>query len=234
MTLKSYFLILVSFASITAFGQNSPTGTGGGSTTGFSEFQNKLNLGYKAGAKRARKLQVDGTPYLFENWDNASIITTKSGERLKIKDVNFDGRRNKIVAKISNDSIYTFNSLAIDHAIINDKKFVNIATPDESIIKIYELIAETADFKILKDYVVEISGGSSNPMRGTIYSRYVARENYLILTSESLEKFSLKKKKILKLLAAQQEKVKSYVEEKDLSYKDEKDVNKIINYYTGL
>lgn len=237
MTVKSYFLIISIFVISTTHAQSVGggfTGTGGGSTAGFSEFQNKLNLGYKSEAQRARKLQVDGSPYLFEEWVRMAVITTKGGEILKIRNVNFDSKRNKIVAKIDNDSIYTFNSLAVDNAVINGKKFENVVLPDNSVIKLYEVIAEASNFKILKDYNTEISGGSSNPMRGTIYSRYVTKENYIILKEDSFEKFSLKKSKILKLLASEKDKVEAYADEQDLSFREEKDVNKIINYFTSL
>lgn len=231
MIFRTFLLASFLLAATFTFGQdNNIFGTSDLSNSGMSQLQ--ANMGYKA-ANRKETKRIDGTPYLFENWTTATIVT-KSGQNLQIKNVNFDGRRNKIVARINKDSIYTFNSLALEKAVINNKTFINVAAPDNAVIKVYEVIAETPEFKILKDHIVDINEGSSNPMRGTIYSRYIPRENYMILTNDGFEKFSLKKKKILKLLAAQENKIKEYVEEKDLSYKNEEDVNKIVTYYSGL
>ena len=71
-------------------------------------------------------------------------------------------------------------------------------------------------------------------MRGTTVARYIPREFYMLLKKDSFEKFSLRKKKVLKLLAAQEEKVKTFVDENDLNYKNEEDLNKIMEFYTGL
>ena len=71
-------------------------------------------------------------------------------------------------------------------------------------------------------------------MRGTTIARYVPREFYMLLKNDSFERFSLRKKKILKLLAAQEEKVKTFVDQNDLNYKNEDDINKIMDFYTGL
>lgn len=233
MILRTLLLTGCLITSLSLSSQNSFTGTGGGSTAAIAQFETKMNLGYKAGAQRAEELRVDGTPYLFENWGPA-IITTSDGSKLKIENVNFDGRRNKIVHRLSQDSIYTFNSLVIDRAIINGKTFMNVTAPDNSIIKVYEVIAETDDFKILKDYVIDINEGSSNPMRGTIYSRYITREYYMLLTDDGFNKFKLRKKKLLNLLGDKEDEVEEYVDEKDLNYKNEEDVNKIVNYFSAL
>ncbi len=233
MILRTFFIAGFLLTATVSTGQNN-FGGGGSSTAANSVFNQKMNLGYKAGANRVEEKNVDGSPYLFENWDRNATVVTKAGENLQIENVNFDGRRNKIVAKISKDSIYTFNSLAIDKAVINGKTFVNIEAPNSSVIKVYELVTETPDFKILKDHVVDINEGSSNPMRGTIFARYVPREFYMLLKGDNFEKFSLRKKKILKLLAAQEEKIKTFVDKNDLNYKNEEDLNKIMDYYTGL
>ncbi|WP_298350332.1 hypothetical protein [uncultured Dokdonia sp.] len=233
MILRTLFIAGFLLTATVSTGQNT-FGGGGSSTSSNSVFNQKMNLGYKAGANRVEDKKVDGSPYLFENWDRSATVVTKAGENLKIENVNFDGRRNKIVAKINSDSIYTFNSLAIDKAIINGKTFVNIEAPNSAVIKVYELVVETPEFKILKDHVVDINEGSSNPMRGTTIARYIPREFYMLLKNDSFERFSLRKKKILKLLAAQEEKVKTFVDQNDLNYKNEDDINKIMDFYTGL
>lgn len=229
-------LLMVTFLTATiALGQSITLGVGSGSngisTASFDQLQS--NLGYKA-ANRNETTRVDGSPYIFEIWDQNATITTKSGKKLKFVDVNFDGRRNKIVARINKDSIYTFNSLGILEAEINGKTFKNIAEPNDGAFKVYEIIAEGPDFTILKDYVVDINEGSSNPMRGTIYARYITRDGYKILTDKKIEKFSLKKKKVLKLLTQKETQVKTFVEEKDLSFKNEEDVHEIVTFYTTL
>ena len=235
MIIRKILLASLLLISTVSFGQslglNGTGGAGGISNGSFDQL--KSTLGYKA-VYRGEKFRVDGTPYLFENWDQGAVIVTKGGNTLKFKDVNFDGRRNKIVARINKDSIYTFNSLAISKAIINGKVFKNIVDPNDGPLKVYEVIAESPEFTILKDYTVDISEGSSNPMRGTVYSKYIKRENYKILTDKELDKFVLKKKKILKLLSKKGTEVKNYAEEKDLNYKDEKDVNDMILYYSEL
>lgn len=232
---KYFFLFCLFSLASSSYGQllNLPgTGNAGGiSNASFDQL--KSNLGYKA-ANQTEKFRVDGTPFLFENWDQGALITTKDGRTLRFKDVNFDGRRNKIVAKVSEDSLYTFNSLAIEKAIINGRLFKNILDPNEGPVKIYEVLGETPEFSILKDHTVEISEGSSNPMRGSIYSRYITRENYFISNSKAINKFKLKKNKVLALMGTHKKNVENFVAENNLSYKRDQDIQEIIKYYSGL
>lgn len=225
--LCSSLMILITFSSFAQVGSNS-----GASIASVNQFNTMLNLGFLS--KSPTKFRVDGSPYLFEKWDQRATIVTKKGESFKMKDVNFNGMKNRIIAKLPGDSLYTFNSFLIKRAVINNRVFENIVPKSGEGAKVYEIIARSPEFVILKDHTVEISEGSSNPMRGTIYSRYITREGYFIFDGESVEKFKPKKKKVLALLGSKKESVANYVEEKDLSYRNDSDLNKIIEYYSGL
>lgn len=224
-------LLITSLCYGQSIGLNGTGGAGGISNASFGQL--KSNLGYKA-ANKVEKFRVDGSPFLFEIWDKNAIITTKDGNTLRFNNINFDGRRNKIVARISPDSLYTFNSLAIEKAIINDKIFKNILDPNGGLVKLYEVIAETSDFTILKDHTVEISEGSSNPMRGSIYSRYITREKYYISNAKGIKKFVPKKSQVLALFGSKKGDVADFIKEKNLSFKADEDLAKIIDHYVGL
>ena len=55
------------------------------------------------------KRYIDGTVHLFEGWNNTAVIHTISDEKLLVKRVNLNLKRNSFEAKMNDsDSIFSF------------------------------------------------------------------------------------------------------------------------------
>ena len=67
------------------------------------------------------KRQIDGTFYLFENWNNTATIHTLSNDKFLVKRINLNLDRNSFEAKINqSDSIFSFTFNNIKKIVINN------------------------------------------------------------------------------------------------------------------
>lgn len=172
---------------------------------------------------------VKGTVYLFDDWSNFAMISTKDNYKFLVRNVNINIERNNIQAKISNDSIFEFNLNDIEKITINNKVYKNIYGKNGK--RIYEIIYESDSFSILKGFETKIISGSPNPMVNRSDDKIVRNKSYFLKTEMNINPFRLSKNKILKLLANDQErinKIKQYVKSNRLSYKKDEDVRKAL------
>jgi len=174
--------------------------------------------------------KIIGTEYLFDKWNNSAVLYTNTNNNFIVKNVNININRNSFEAKISQDSIFSFNFNNIEKIVINNRVFKNIYSSDGK--NIYEVIYETKAFSILKDYKVELVSGSPNPMVNRKNDKYVRKVSYVVLKNNQVSPFKLKKSKILKLFNDQKKvtKLEEYMNSADLSYKKEGDVIKALKY----
>lgn len=174
---------------------------------------------------------VDGSVYLYENWNNSVIIQTVDAKRLLIKNINLNLMRNTFEAKISQDSIFTFNFNNIDRFVINGKEYKNFYYDDDN--RVYELLFDSENLSILKGYKIKYIEASINPMGNRPRDRYVQTYNYYVRRDGKISPITLKKNRILKLLKDDEKiaKIKEYVESNNLSYSNEDNVKKIMKYY---
>lgn len=170
--------------------------------------------------------RVDGSFYLFDTFDNDAVIYLKSGQRLLLKgNINLNIERNTFVSKIANDSLYSFGNNNVEKIIVGKRVFKHVFSDGGG--RTYEVIFEDPKFTILKGFDVRFVTGSANPMLARSNDRYVRNETYYVLQDNSLNKFALKKKKILKLLEADQErktKFEQQMQEFKFSYRKVDDV----------
>ena len=55
------------------------------------------------------KVKVEGSVYLFNNWENNARIYTKDNYTYLLRNINLNLEMNSFVSKVAVDSIYTFN-----------------------------------------------------------------------------------------------------------------------------
>jgi hypothetical protein len=53
--------------------------------------------------------RIEGSIYLYDKWTNYAIVETKDRKRFSINNVNLNLRRNRIISKIGQDSLFIFN-----------------------------------------------------------------------------------------------------------------------------
>jgi len=172
--------------------------------------------------------EAEGSLYLFDDWKNRGVIYAINKQKFGINNINLNVQKNTLEAKISNDSIFTFNFNNIEKFIINEKVFKNIYTSNGK--KIYEMIYESKDFSILKGYKIQIVKGSTNPMVNRKNDKYVQRHTYYSYKNNTVHPFKLSKKRVLEIVNNKEraKSVDKFMNDNKLSYKNEKDVAKAL------
>lgn len=177
---------------------------------------------------------VEGSVYLYDNWNNSAIIETTENKRYKVRKVNFNTKTNGLEARINGDSIFTFDYTNIDRVVINNRAFKNAYSPVEGGYRVFEVIAETNDFAIYKDYVLDIKEGNPNPMLAQANDKYIVRDSYYMKKGKTFRKIKLKKSNVLKLTGKKADDIEAFAKKNRLSFKNELDLQKIATYYSTL
>lgn len=174
---------------------------------------------------------VDGTVYLFDDWNNRGVIYTTGHEKLALYNINLNIQRNSFESKVGKDSLFSFSFNNIEKFVINNRVFKNYYWDNDN--KVYEVIAVQKDIEILKGFNIKYVEGSSNPMLNRKNDKYIRNETYYIRKDGKITFLALKKSRILKLLDLddqQKEKVLDFVDTQKLSFKNEDDLKKILDY----
>lgn len=178
---------------------------------------------------------IDGTVYVLDTWNNDAVIETSGGLTLRLRNnINLNAYKNVFESKIGTDSIFTFDFTNIEKMVVNNKTYKNIFSPIDGGYRVYEVVAETDDFSILKDYKVEIKKGNPNPMLAQANDKYLMKDNYYVKTDNSFNKFKLKKSNFLKLAGNKSKMLEDYASKNDLNFRDENDLERIASYYVAL
>ena len=174
---------------------------------------------------------VDGSIYLFEDWKNYPvIIKSKDNKTFTLNNVNFNLRTNRLVTKISQDSIFVLNMKKIDNINILGKVFKKIDSEIGS--RVFEVIYESDKVSILNFHSVKLVEGSVNPMLSRKNDKLIHKEVYYLLNDSGITEFRLKKKFILESFANNEAEKKSllkYYSKNKLSFKNLNDLKNVLN-----
>tara|TARA_B110000093_G_scaffold6020_1_gene5756 strand:- start:19 stop:702 length:684 start_codon:yes stop_codon:yes gene_type:complete len=174
---------------------------------------------------------VDGSIYLFEDWKNYPvIIKSKDNKTFTLNNVNFNLRTNRLVTKISQDSIFVLNMKKIDNINILGKVFKKIDSEIGS--RVFEVIYESDKVSILNFHSVKLVEGSVNPMLSRKNDKLIHKEVYYLLNDSGITEFRLKKKFILESFANNEAEKKSllkYYSQNKLSFKNLNDLKNVLN-----
>lgn len=196
---------------------------------GSNNIQSHGSSGYFYNPKRT----VDGSEYLFDDWDNSAVVYTKDNYTYAIKNINLNIKRNLFLSKLSKDSIFTFNMNSIDRIVIDSKIYKNIYS--EKGRTICEVIFESKQFSILKGFYLQSVEGSPNPMINRSTDKIIRKKRYYLLEDDSLDTFRFVKRKVLTLVGLDKVTlVKEYAKRNDLSYRKEEEVKQILKYSSRL
>lgn len=178
---------------------------------------------------------IDGTVYLFEKWSNNGVIVTTKNKDIRIRNINFNAKRNVFESKIGNtDSIFTFDFTNIEKILVNNRTFKNVYSPVDGGYRVFEVVTETDDFEIYKDYTIDIREGNPNPLLARANDKYIMRDGYYAKRGKSFKRLKLKKSEILKMAGSKSSSIEKYAKENNLNFKNERDLQKIASYYRTL
>ncbi|WP_435579056.1 hypothetical protein [Gilvibacter sp.] len=172
---------------------------------------------------------IEGSLYLFEQWNNKGVFITSEERKLLIRNINFNIDRGVFESEISKDTVFTFGFENVDRVFVNSREFKARFIPSKGLYDVYEVIFENDEFAILKKWFIDIKEGSDNPMVNR-KSRYVHRSNYYLERNGNVELFKFKKKNLLKLAGNQADEVEAYAKKYNLSFKKEIDVSRMFSF----
>ena len=183
---------------------------------------------------RFGRVPTDGSFLLFESWNNRGVLHI-GAERLAINNINFHVDEEKFISELDNDSTFVYDFKGIDRIVVNDRAFINMYSSKEGKNKVYEVVAESEDLSLLKNYYSDISTGSPNPMLNRSRNKIRLKSNYFLLKNGGLIPFKLKKSGLRSVLPPEKAAaLEKYAKEKRLSYKKDKDLKMIFKYLRNL
>ena len=236
--MKKLKIITVLFLTISAVGYSQNTGTNvsdnnaralqgiTGTGTGSG------NGGYGTAMRFVNPPRtIDGSIYLFNNWKNYPVVVkSKDNKTFTLDNINFNLRTNRLVTKISQDSIFVLNMKSIETVDIQGKVFKKVDTEIGS--RIFEVIYESDKVSLLNFHSVKLVEGSVNPMLSRKTDKLVHKEVYYVLNGQGINELRLKKKSILNSFASNDNEKNSllnYFLENKLSFKKIDDVKVVLN-----
>lgn len=179
--------------------------------------------------------KVKGTPYLFDDWNNTSVVTTLDDQKFKIVNLNYDTKSDLFVAKISQDSVFMFKPNYLKEVTINNRRFKKYLNQETALFNYYEVIAANDDTEILKRNQKVLRIGITNRLTMEKESDYfILKEDYYLNKSGNLTELSLRKKNVLRLFGDKSQMINKFISNNKLSIRQEADLRKIFNYYESL
>ncbi|SHI63892.1 hypothetical protein [Flavobacterium haoranii] len=219
--MKKFFLLVFCISFSVVFSQD---------TTNFrtQSTGDLLTSGFWIPASSINK-NIKGSNYLFEKWENFANIYSDNGNVFRITNLNYNIKSKKLEAKISNDSVFQFNTEGISKVRIMNSTFKLI---DSEFMK--ELM--TGKVGLYIKYSLKTKDAVFNPLTHDELTpeEIIKVENYLIQVEGKSFDIKLKKGDILKFLKDKEKEVKDFVKRNKLSFSNEKDVVKILGYYNSL
>ncbi len=173
---------------------------------------------------------VDGSIYLYDSWKNYPVVVkSKDDKTFTLDNVNFNMRTNRLVTKISQDSIFVLDMKKIDNINILGKVFKKIESEIGN--RVFEVVFESEKLSVLNFHSVKLVEGSVNPMLSRKNDKLIHKETLYIHNQKSTKEFRLKKKFILDSFASNESEKKSimkYYSMNKLSYKNINDLKKVL------
>ena len=213
--------LLFLFISLAALGQDNDSNVWSGfDTNGFS------------GVFYNRVTPVEGTTYLFDNWEQDAIVHKILKDKFLVRRVNLNLNKMSFDAKITeSEDVLSFSFDGIDKIEINKRIYKNILYNNSKIL--FELLYDTDKIKFMKGFEVKLIKASKDPMVNRPFDKYVKSESYYLMNEEIITKIKLKKKIIyntLKLNKTEISNLDSFIKSTSISLKKEQDIIKLLMY----
>jgi hypothetical protein len=179
-----------------------------------------------------RVTPVEGTTYLFDNWEQDAIVHKILKDKFLVRRVNLNLNKMSFDAKITeSEDVLSFSFDGIDKIEINKRIYKNILYNNSKIL--FELLYDTDKIKFMKGFEVKLIKASKDPMVNRPFDKYVKSESYYLMNEEIITKIKLKKKIIyntLKLNKTEISNLDSFIKSTSISLKKEQDIIKLLMY----
>lgn len=183
---------------------------------------------------------IEGSPYLFKNWNNLSKIWY-GDTVLKLDSVNYNIENERFEIKLNKDSIFIISpDNNLKKVEINFVVFKPYNNQELNTNSFYQVLWDGDNYSLLSKYKLKIKGGGVDPLTKNYVTpkEYTFEKDYFLLEhneQEQMVPIKLKKSDILNLIEdSYVDQVKSFAKKRKLKYKEISDVEKILTYYYSI
>jgi len=217
--------LLFLFFSFAALGQDNDSNVWSGfDTNGFS------------GVFYNRVTPVEGTTYLFDNWEQNAIVHKILDDKFLVRRVNLNLNKMSFDAKITeSEDVLSFLFDGIDKIEINKKVYKNMLYNNSN--RIFELLYDSNKIKFMKGFEVKLIKASKDPMVNRPFDKYVKVESYYLMIQDIITKIKLKKKIIYNTLDLNKKEISNldtFIKSSSISTRNEQDIIKLLTYLNSI
>jgi len=217
--------LLFLFFSFAALGQDNDSNVWSGfDTNGFS------------GVFYNRVTPVEGTTYLFDNWEQNAIVHKILDDKFLVRRVNLNLNKMSFDAKITeSEDVLSFSFDGIDKIEINKKVYKNMLYNNSN--RIFELLYDSNKIKFMKGFEVKLIKASKDPMVNRPFDKYVKVESYYLMIQDIITKIKLKKKIIYNTLDLNKKEISNldtFIKSSSISTRNEQDIIKLLTYLNSI
>lgn len=178
---------------------------------------------------------IEGDYYLYDKWDNYAKIYT-NGKSLKLNSFNYNLYRDMVETKIASDSVFSFNSSAIDSIVVNNRTLKTVRASGEAGASFAVVLYENKGYTFFKKFSTKIRKAEVNPISGGFdFADRIEKipAYYLSKPEGQIREIDLKKRDILRALDLDKSELKKFTKKNNLSVKQEEDVIKIVEHFVN-
>lgn len=178
---------------------------------------------------------LEGDYYLYDKWDNYAKIYT-NGKSLKLNSFNYNLHRDMVETKIASDSVFSFNSSAIDSIVVNNRTLKPVRAAGKAGSNFAEILYEDKGYTFFKRFTTKIRKAEVNPISGGYDFPDRIEKNaayYLSTPQNGVREMALKRKDIIQALDLDKSEFKKFTRKNNLSFKQEEDVIKIVEHFVN-
>ena len=208
-----------------------------------------INLQQGSSFNLTKKSNIEGTPYLFEDWQSGNIIQNDTNYIPKAK-LQFNAYSNEIIigdSRFSDKGFYVTDKSVTGFVIKNDVFFTTYQKINGSQFlspKSKNLYYETiTDVKNKKPYLIiehqkvifDPSISNSAAIDTNEASEYKLKKQYYILNKDNkYVKINLSKRSVFKIFKDKNSEMKSYLKKHSFKFKNKEKLNEFVIYYHSL
>lgn len=178
---------------------------------------------------------LGGDCHLYDKWDNYAKIYT-NGKRLKLNSFYYNLHRDMVETKIASDSVFSFNSSAIDSNVVNNRSLKPVRAAGKAGSNFAEILYENKGYTFFKRFSTKIRKAEVNPISGGYDFPDRIEKNaafYLSTPQKGGREMLPKRKDILQAPDLDKSEFKKFTRKNNLSFKQEEDIIKIVEHFVN-
>lgn len=172
-----------------------------------------------------------GSSFLFEDWNNITVLTSENGEKLKLKNSNLFIDKNEFQTKSEEGEVYTLDGNFLKTVVINNRIFEKINFPQENGYKFLELVFNSNEKKLLKEYSLVLKENRLNASTTESVLNKTVSNIYYVKTKGSFKEIKINKSSISNYLGISTKELKRYLNSSKLTLSNDEDLKELLRHF---